>query len=77
MNAEEWAGVVQGLAAKRGVTYEPIGGLNPKGGPPALCPGGTNRIKGELASQFWGASCDADERETGGFLTRRSCRGPS
>jgi hypothetical protein len=70
MKAEDWAQIVQGLAAKRGVTYEPIGGLNPKGGPPTLCPGGTNRIKGELASQFWGASCDADEREEGALFSK-------
>jgi hypothetical protein len=70
MKAEEWAAIVQGVAAKRGVTYEPIGTLNPRGGPPTLCPGGTNRIKGELASQFWGASCDADEREEGGLFKK-------
>jgi hypothetical protein len=70
MNAEEWAGTVQGLATKRGLTYEPIGGLNPKGGPATLCPGGTNRIKGELAPQFWGASCDADEHEEGGLFKK-------
>jgi hypothetical protein len=70
MKAEDWAGVVEGLAAKRGVTYEAIGGLNPKGAPPTLCPGGTNRIKGELSKQFWGASCDADEREDGGLFKK-------
>ncbi|MFI5027007.1 MAG: hypothetical protein ACHQCI_09710 [Solirubrobacterales bacterium] len=70
MNAEEWAATVQGLAEKRGVTYEPIGSLNPKGGPPTLCPGGTNRIKGQLAGEFWGASCDADEREQGGLFSK-------
>ena len=70
MNADEWAGIVQGLAAKRGVTYEPVGSLNPRGGPPTLCPGGTNRIKGELAPGFWGASCDADEREEGGLFRK-------
>src|SRR5688572_5022242 len=68
MKAQEWAGVVQEVAAKRGVTYEPVGSLNPKDGPPTLCPGGTNRIKGELASGFWGASCDADEHESGGLF---------
>ena len=68
MKAGEWAETVQGLAAKRGVTYEPIGTLNPRGGPPTLCPGGTNRIKGELAPGFWGASCDADEYEDGGLF---------
>ncbi len=70
MKAEEWAETVQGLAAKRGLTYEPIGGLNPTDGPPTLCPGGTNRIKGELAPQFWGASCDSDEREEGGLFSK-------
>ncbi len=70
MNAEEWAGIVRSLAEKRGVTYEPVGGLNPKGGPAALCPGGTNRITGQLTDEFWGASCDADEREQGGLFSR-------
>ena len=70
MKADEWAEVVRGLAAKRGVKYEPIGGLNPRGGPAALCPGGTNRITGELASEFWGSSCDANERETGGLFSK-------
>jgi hypothetical protein len=70
MKAGDWAEIVQGLAARRGLTYEPIGGLNPKGGPPTLCPGGTNRLKGQLASQFWGASCDADEHEEGGLFSK-------
>ncbi len=70
MKADEWAGIVRDLAAKRGVAYEPVGGLNPRGGPAALCPGGTNRITGELASEFWGASCDADEREEGGLFSK-------
>ncbi len=70
MKAEEWAGIVRDLAAKREVTYEPVGGLNPRGGPAALCPGGTNRITGQLASEFWGASCDADEHETGGLFSK-------
>jgi hypothetical protein len=70
MKADEWAGVVQAVAAKRGVAYEPIGTLNPKDGPPALCPGGTNRIQGELAPGFWGASCDAGEYEAGGLFSK-------
>src|SRR5919106_5018343 len=70
MKAEEWAGIVRGLAEKRGVTYEPVGGLNPKEGPAALCPGGTNRVTGRLAGGFWGASCDADEREEGGLFSK-------
>jgi hypothetical protein len=70
VKAEDWAGVVEELARERGVAYEPVGGLNPKGGPAALCPGGTNRITGELADGFFGASCDADEREQGGFFSK-------
>jgi hypothetical protein len=65
--AEEWANTVRELAEQRGARYEQIGGLNPIGGPVALCPGGTNRITGELVDGFWGASCDAAEREEGGF----------
>jgi hypothetical protein len=71
-DAGGWAETVRGLAAKRGLRYEEIGGLNPKGGPAALCPGGTNRITGELAEGFWGASCDADEREEGGLFSRKT-----
>jgi hypothetical protein len=58
-----WADVVRGVGDRLGVTYEPVGGLNPRGGPAALCVGGTNRLTGQLAPEFWGASCDADERE--------------
>jgi hypothetical protein len=36
----------------------------------ALCVGGTNRLTGQLVEGFWGASCDADERELGGFLNK-------
>jgi hypothetical protein len=68
LNAEEWAATVQAVANKRAITYEPVGGLNPAGGPAALCPGGTNRITGQLAPDFWGASCDANEREEGGLF---------
>jgi hypothetical protein len=68
--AQEWATTVQELASKRGLRYDPVGGLNPKGGPAALCPGGTNRITGQLAEEFWGASCDADEREEGGLFSK-------
>ena len=70
MKDTEWAEIVRGLAAKRGVAYEPVGGLNPRGGPAALCPGGTNRITGQLSDEFWGASCDADEREEGGLFSK-------
>lgn len=70
MKAEEWAGEVRSLAKQRGVRYEPVGGLNPRGGPAALCPGGTNRITGELADGFFGASCDALEAEQGGLFSK-------
>jgi hypothetical protein len=66
-DAAGWAQAVQKLANERGATYEPVGGLNPAGGPVALCPGGTNRVTGELDDGFWGAFCDADERREGGF----------
>jgi hypothetical protein len=65
--AREWAEIVRSLAEDRGARYEPVGGLNPRGGPVALCPGGTNRVTGELSDRFWGACCDADEQEAGGF----------
>ena len=65
-----WGEIVRALAADRGLTYEEIGGINPVGGPVALCPGGTNRITGELASGFWGASCDADEEAEGGPFSK-------
>jgi hypothetical protein len=70
VKATDWAEMVAGLAEKRGVRYEPVGGLNPKGEPAALCPGGTNRITGELADGFWGASCDAEEGEQGGLFSK-------
>jgi len=44
-----------------------VGGINPKGAPVALCPGGTNRLTGQLSEGFWGSSCDADEHAEGGF----------
>jgi hypothetical protein len=67
-DAGEWAEAVRVFADKRGARYEPVGGLNPRGGPAALCPGGTNRVTGELADGFWGASCDADEHAGGGLF---------
>jgi hypothetical protein len=68
--AADWANTVREVAERRGARYEQVGGLNPRGGPAALCPGGTNRITGELVDGFWGASCDADEHEEGGFGRR-------
>lgn len=66
-DARAWVEAVTGYAQKRGLRYEEVGGLNPVGQPPALCPGGSNRITGQLTDGFWGASCDADEQEHGGF----------
>lgn len=65
-----WAEIVRALAARRAVSYAEIGGLNPAGGPVALCPGGSNRLTGQLEPGFWGASCDADERERGSMFRR-------
>jgi hypothetical protein len=66
-DAQAWAEIVSALAADRGARYEAVGGINPVAGPAALCPGGSNRITGELDDGFWGSSCDADEHEEGGF----------
>lgn len=68
--ARAWATAVRELARDRGLRYDRIGGLNPRGAPAALCPGGTNRITGELAAGFWGASCDAGERTHGRLLSK-------
>src|SRR5919204_27854 len=68
--ATAWAEAVRAVGRKRGLRYDPVGGLNPKGGPAALCPGGTNRLVGQLTDGFWGASCDADEHEEGGLLSK-------
>jgi hypothetical protein len=69
-DAQAWTEAVLSLAKERGLRYDPVGGLNPVGGPAALCPGGTNRITGKLAEGFWGASCDADEQEEGGVFSK-------
>jgi hypothetical protein len=68
--AQEWTAIVSSLAQERGLRYEPIGGINPVGAPVALCPGGTNRITGELSDGFFGSSCDADEHEEGRFMNK-------
>jgi hypothetical protein len=64
---QDWAATVAKLGEKRQLRYEPVGGINPKGEPAALCPGGSNRLTGQLNEGFWGASCDAEEHEEGGF----------
>ena len=70
--AEAWADTVRRYGERNGLTYEPVGGINPKDGPVALCVGGTNRLTGRLAEnqEFWGASCDADEREVGRLFNK-------
>ena len=68
--AADWQGVVQAYAQEHDLRYEEVGGINPKDGPVALCVGGTNRITGQLEQEFWGASCDADEEEEGGFFSK-------
>jgi hypothetical protein len=68
--ARAWAQTVRDVARRRDVVYEPVGGINPVGGPVALCPGGTNRLTGQLADGFWGASCDADEHAEGGLFSK-------
>jgi len=66
--AQEWAEAVRKYGERHELKYEPVGGINPVDGPVALCVGGTNRLTGQLAEGFWGASCDADEREAGGLF---------
>src|SRR6185369_6865496 len=69
-DAQAWAQTVQKYAERNGLRYEQVGGINPKDGPVALCVGGTNRLTGQLVEGFWGASCDADEREVGGLFDK-------
>jgi hypothetical protein len=68
--ASAWAETVRTLGSERGLRYDPVGGLNPVDAPAALCPGGANRLTGQLAEGFWGASCDAEEREEGGLFSK-------
>jgi hypothetical protein len=67
---DDWAAIVSGYAGRRGLAYEAVGGLNPRDAPPALCVGGANRLTGQLAEEFWGSSCDADEEEVGGLFRK-------
>ena len=67
---EGWVAAVREVAEKRDLRYEEVGGINARDAPAALCPGGSNRLTGELAPGFWGASCDANEREEGGFFSK-------
>lgn len=67
---EDWAATVRAFAATHDLRYEPVGGLNPRDAPPALCVGGTNRLTGKLAEGFYGSSCDADEAEEGSLFRK-------
>lgn len=69
-DAQAWAEVVREYGGKHDLRYDPIGGLNPVDAPPALCPGGQNRLTGQLARDAWGASCDAEEYEAGGLFRK-------
>jgi hypothetical protein len=68
--AEAWAQAVRSYGERNQLAYEPVGGINPKDGPVALCVGGTNRLTGQLVEGFWGSSCDADEKEAGGLFAK-------
>jgi hypothetical protein len=68
--ASGWAETVQRVAKRRELRYDAVGGLNPRGAPAALCPGGANRLTGQLSEGFWGASCDADERQEGSLFSK-------
>ena len=68
--AGEWAEIVRRYAERHDLRYEPVGGINPKEAPVALCVGGVNRLTGQLTKGFWGACCDADEKETGGLFNK-------
>ena len=68
--AQDWAETVRRYGQRNGLTYEEVGGINPRDAPPALCPGGSNRLTGELAPEFWGSSCDSEEYEEGGLFKK-------
>jgi hypothetical protein len=70
--AQSWAETVRSYGERNGLSYEPVGGINPKDGPVALCVGGVNRLTGQLSEGFWGSSCDADEEEVGGFFSGKA-----
>ncbi|HEY2716775.1 MAG TPA: hypothetical protein VGI73_11215 [Solirubrobacterales bacterium] len=68
--AESWSETVRKYGERHDLRYEPVGGINPVDAPVALCVGGVNRLTGELVEGFWGSSCDADEKEIGGFFNK-------
>jgi hypothetical protein len=68
--AEAWAETVRGFGKRHDLTYDALGGINPKDAPVALCVGGSNRLTGQLVEGFWGSSCDADEKEVGSLFAK-------
>ena len=68
--SDKWQQIVSSYQGAGQVKWEPVGGINPVDAPVALCVGGNNRLTGELAPDFWGSSCDADEKEVGGFMRK-------
>jgi hypothetical protein len=68
--ARVWAETVRRYGERHQLTYEPVGGINPKDAPVALCVGGSNRLTGQLVEGFWGACCDADEKEIGSLFNK-------
>jgi hypothetical protein len=66
--AQEWADLVRTYGERHDLRYEEVGGINPVDAPVALCVGGVNRLTGQLVEGFWGASCDAGEKEVGGLF---------
>ena len=68
--SDQWQQIVSSYEGAGDVKWEAVGGINPVDGPVALCVGGSNRLTGQLAPDFWGSSCDADEKEVGGFMRK-------
>jgi hypothetical protein len=68
--AQAWSETVRRYGERHELRYEPVGGINPKDAPVALCVGGTNRLTGQLVEGFWGSCCDADEKEVGGLFSK-------
>src|ERR1700742_908726 len=46
--AQDWADLVRRYGERHEVTYEPVGGINPKDGPVALCDAGEREMGGFL-----------------------------
>lgn len=67
---EAWIEAVKAVGSDRGLRYEEIGGINARDAPAALCPGGSNRLTGQLDHDFWGVSCDAMEAQSGGLMRK-------